>query len=193
MVPFRSDPDDTARLVLDDPPLGAMDAIVKGTSDGIGLLVGIVAMLLVLVALVTLVNLGLGGLPHVGGEPISLQRLFALVLRPVPWLMGIPWSEAATAAQLMATKTVLNEFVAYLDLGSLPPAALDPHARLIMLYALCGFANFGSVGILVGGLGAMIPDRRHEVVTLGLRSLVSGTIATCLSGAVAGIISSMSR
>ena len=173
---------------MPDPPLTAMDAITKGTSDGIGLLVSIAAMLLVLVSLVTLVNIGLADLPHLGGAPISLQRGFAVLFRPIVWLIGVPWNQSEIAAELMATKIVLNEFVAYLNLGGLPVTALDAHARLIMVYAMCGFANFGSVGILIGGLGAMMPERRHEVVGLGLRSLVSGTITTCLSGAVAGLL-----
>ncbi len=188
MVPYATPVEDDARLVLPDPPLTAMDAITKGTSDGIGLLVSIAALLLVLVSLVTLVNIGLADLPHLGGAPISLQRGFAILFRPVVWLIGVPWGQSETAANLMATKVVLNEFVAYLNLGGLPAGALDPHARLIMVYAMCGFANFGSVGILIGGLGAMMPERRHEVVALGLRSLVSGTITTCLSGAVAGLL-----
>jgi CNT family concentrative nucleoside transporter len=117
-----------------------------------------------------------------------LQRVFAWPFRPVMWLIGVPWAETATAAGLMGTKTVLNEFVAYLSLAHLPGDALSAHSRLIVTYALCGFANFGSCGILIGGLGAMIPERRHEVVTLGVRSILSGTLATCASGAVAGLI-----
>lgn len=188
MVPYPTPVEDDAHLVLPAPPLTAMDAITKGTMDGIGLLVSIAALLLVLVALVTLVNFGLAELPHFGGTPVSLQRIFALLFRPMVWLIGVPWDQSASAAGLMATKIVLNEFVAYLNLGALPAGSLDPHARLIMVYAMCGFANFGSVGILIGGLGAMMPERRHEVVALGLRSLVSGTITTCLSGAVAGLL-----
>ena len=166
----------------------AMDAIVKGTTDGIGLLVNIVAMLLVLVALVTLVNQGLALLPDLQGRPATLQGLFGLGFAPVMWAIGLPWSEALTAGGLMGSKTVLNEFVAYLDLAALPPESLGPHSRLIVTYALCGFANFGSLGIMIGGLGAMIPGRQHEVAELGLKSIVSGTIATCLSGAVVGLL-----
>ena len=141
-------------------------------------------MLLVTVAVVALVNMVLGRL--LGG--VTLQELFALVFRPVMWLIGIPWADSAQAAALMGTKTVLNEFVAYVDFAKLPEGALAPQSRLILTYALCGFANFGSLGILVGGLGAMVPERRREVTALGLRSILSGTIATCMSGAIAGLL-----
>jgi concentrative nucleoside transporter, CNT family len=188
MVPFRPNPSAEAQLALPDPPVSAMDAIAKGTGDGIVFLANIIAMLVVLVALVTLVNMMLGLLPAFGGEAVTLQRLFAYAFRPIMWLIGIPASDVAAAAQLMGTKTVLNEFIAYVDLARLPPEALSPHARLIMTYAMCGFANFGSLGILIGGMGAMVPERKQEIVSLGLRSILSGTLATCMSGAVAGML-----
>lgn len=184
MVPFVPS-EDRAEITAGDEPTGAFDALVKGTRDGVAPLVGIVTVLVVAVALVALVNMALGRLP---GD-ITLQGLFALVFRPVMWLIGVPWAESAEAASLMGTKTVLNEFVAYLDLAKLPDGALGPRSRLIVTYALCGFANFGSLGILVGGLGAMVPERRREITELGLRSIVSGTIATCMSGAIAGLLS----
>ena len=184
MVPFAPDPGGEGRMTMQDPPLSMMDALVKGTMDGVRPLVAITATLLVAVALVALVNRVLGGLP---GAP-TLEGLFALPFRPVMWLIGVPWSESATAAALMGSKTVLNEFVAYLNLAKLPVDALSPHARLIVTYALCGFANFGSCGILIGGLSAMAPERRGEIVTLGLRSILSGTMATCTSGALVGLI-----
>jgi len=183
MVPFRPS-EDRAEITVGEGPSGAFDALVKGTRDGVAPLVGIVTVLVVAVALVTLVNMALGRLP--GG--VTLQGLFAFVFRPVMWLIGVPWAESAEAASLMGTKTVLNEFVAYLDLAKLPEGALGPRSRLIVTYALCGFANFGSLGILVGGLGAMVPERRREITELGFRSIVSGTIATCTSGAIAGIL-----
>jgi CNT family concentrative nucleoside transporter len=164
-----------------------MEAIVRGTNDGIGILVAIIATLIVLVALVSLVNLALGLLPH-DGDPITLQRIFAYLFWPILWLIGIPAPELGTASALMGTKTVLNEFVAYLNFSHLPPEALSQHSRLIMTYALCGFANFGSLGILIGGMSAMAPERKHEIVALGLRSILSGTLATLMSGAVAGMI-----
>jgi CNT family concentrative nucleoside transporter len=114
--------------------------------------------------------------------------MFSWPFRPVMWLIGLNWDEAGTAAVLMGTKTVLNEFVAYLNFSALPPDTFAPRSRLIVTYALCGFANFGSLGIVVGGLGAMVPERRHEVVALGMRSILSGTLATCMSGAVAGLL-----
>jgi concentrative nucleoside transporter, CNT family len=171
-----------------DPPVSTLDALVKGTIDGVPVLVGIVATLLVAVALVALINAALGELPHWGDAPVTLQRIFAWPFRPVMWLIGLPWEEAGAAAALMGTKTVLNEFVAYLNLSALPPDTFVPRSRLIVTYALCGFANFGSLGIMIGGLGAMVPDRRHEVVALGLRAILSGTLATCMSGAVAGVL-----
>ena len=184
MVPFGPG-DQAAALTVAAPPAGTMDAIVRGTADGVGPLVAITTTLLVAVALVTLVNMALALLPT-GGEPWTLQQAFALPFRPVMWLIGIPWPETGPAALLMGTKTVLNEFVAYLNLAALPGDALSQRSRVIVTYALCGFANFGSLGILIGGMGAMVPERRAEIVSLGGRSVLSGTIATCLSGAVAG-------
>jgi concentrative nucleoside transporter, CNT family len=188
LVPFG--PGDAAeeRLVIADPPLSALDALVKGTADGIPVLVGIGATLLVAVAFVALINAALGTLPHWGDAAFTLQRIFAWPFRPVMWLLGLSWAEADTAATLMGTKTVLNEFVAYLNFSALPLDTFTPRSRLILTYALCGFANFGSLGIVIGGLGVMIPERRHEVVALGMRSILSGTLATCMSGAVAGVL-----
>jgi concentrative nucleoside transporter, CNT family len=188
MVPFRPNASGEAQLSFPDPPANSMDAIVKGTGDGIGLLVNIVAMLVVIVTLVTLVNLGLSWLPDWSGAPVTLQRVFAFFFQPVMWLIGIPGPETAAAAELMGTKTVLNEFVAYVDLAHLPADALSAHSRLIMTYAMCGFANFGSLGIIIGGMGAMVPERKAEIVALGLRSIFSGTLATCMSGAIVGMI-----
>ena len=176
---------------LADPDMEAsstMDAIVKGTTAGLELLLNIVAMLLVLVALVYLANAILGLFPEIGGARISLQRLLGYLMAPVCWLLGLPWSQAVTAGSLMGTKTVLNELIAYVDLSKLRPDALDPRSRLIMLYAMCGFANFGSLGIMIGGLGVMAPERRGEINALGLKSIVSGTLTTCLMGAIVGVL-----
>jgi CNT family concentrative nucleoside transporter len=146
-------------------------------------------MLIVLIALVHLANAILGLLPDVSGAPITLQRLLGYVMAPVCWLIGIPWREATTAGALMGVKTVLNEFIAYVQLSALPADALSPRSRLIMLYAMCGFANFGSLGIMIGGLATMAPERRDDVVSLGIKSIVSGTLSTCLIGAIVGVLS----
>ena len=163
----------------------AMDAVTLGTLQGLQLLLNIVAMLLVLVALVHLANQLLGLLPQVADAPLSLQRLLGWIMAPVVWLMGIPWAEAQAAGALMGTKTVLNELLAYLELAKLE--TLSPRSQLIMTYAMCGFANLGSLGIMIGGLGTLAPERRAEVVALGMRSIVAGTLATCMTGALVGI------
>jgi CNT family concentrative nucleoside transporter len=165
----------------------SMDAVVKGTMDGLHLLLNIVAMLVVMVALVHLANILIGLLPEVAGKPLTLQRILGSIMAPVVWLFGIPWAEAQTAGYLMGTKTILNELLAFLDLAKLPADALDPRSRLIMTYALSSFANFGSLGILIGGLGSLAPERRDEVAGLGMKALVAGTLATCMTGAVIGI------
>ncbi|HUP94463.1 MAG TPA: nucleoside transporter C-terminal domain-containing protein [Burkholderiales bacterium] len=175
-------------LAVESAAKSSMDAIVRGTADGLALLLNILALLLVLVAIVTLVNIMLAGLPAVGGAPVTLQRALGFLMVPLVWLAGVPWSEAAAAGALMGTKTILNELIAYVDMAALPPAALSERSRIIMTYALCGFANFGSVGILVGGLTSMVPERRDEVLELGVRTLVSGTLATLLTAAIIGLL-----
>jgi CNT family concentrative nucleoside transporter len=189
MVPDERDQHTTAMLGPIEPvAASAMDAIVKGTMVGLELLLNIVAMLIVFVALVHLANAALGLLPDVAGTPITLQRLLGLVMAPVCWLIGIPWAQAEAAGALMGVKTILNELIAYLDMSKLPPDALDPRSRLIMLYALCGFANFGSLGIMIGGLATMAPERRDDIVSLGPKSIVSGTLSTLLMGAIVGLL-----
>jgi CNT family concentrative nucleoside transporter len=167
---------------------GTIDAIVQGTGAGLELLLNIVAMLIVFVALVYLANAVLGLLPDILGSPVTLQRALGWIMAPVCWLMGIPWSQAVTAGGLMGIKTILNELLAYLQLAALPDGALDPRSRVIMLYAMCGFANFGSLGIMIAGLSTMCPPKRGEVVSLGLKSIVSGTLTTCLLGAIVGVL-----
>jgi CNT family concentrative nucleoside transporter len=183
MVPFAPRAGGAA-LDESSRPAGVLDAITRGTADGIGPLVGIASTLLVTVALVSLLNRGLGYV----ADGVTLQGLLGQALRPVLWLIGIPWAETQAAGLLMGTKTVLNELVAYLAMARLPPDALSPASRRIMVFAMCGFANFGSAGIMVGGMGAMLPERRAEIAALGLRSIVSGTLATCMSGAWAGLL-----
>jgi len=187
MIPETSSLSDEA-VALPKEARSSMDAITRGTVTGISLLLNIVAMLIVFVALVHLLNLLLGLLPDLSGRPVTFQRLVGYLMAPVVWLIGIPWSEAVTAGSLMGTKTVLNELLAYLDLAALPKNALAERSRLILIYAMCSFANFGSLGIMIGGMGAMAKERRDEIVALGLRSIVAGTIATCMTGALVGVI-----
>lgn len=167
---------------------GSMDAITRGTLSGLQLLLNIVAMLVVLVALVALVNELLGALPELAGAPLSLERLLGWLMAPLAWLMGVPWAEAVQAGQLMGVKVVLNELVAYVRLAGLEQDALSARSELILTYALCGFANLGSLGIMIGGLGSLVPERRGEVVALGPRSIVAGVLATSMTGAVVGLL-----
>lgn len=177
---------------LKDPETAAsstMDAIVRGTQAGLELFLSITAMLIVLVALVALCNSLLGLLPMMGEAPLSLERMLGWIMAPICWLMGIPWSEAVTAGKLMGIKTVLNELLAYVELSKLDAQTLSERSRLIMIYALCGFANFGSLGIMIAGLSSMAPNRRDEILQLGPKSILSGTLSTCLMGALVGVLS----
>jgi concentrative nucleoside transporter, CNT family len=178
----------SGKLGLEEQSSGVMDAVTKGTMQGVALLINILAMLIVLVALVHLANQIIGLLPAWRGEPFTLQRILGLLMAPVVWLMGVSLGESTTAGALMGTKTILNELIAYLELSLLPEGSLSPRSMLIMTYALCGFANPGSLGIMVGGMATMVPERRSEIIALGLRSVLAGTLATCMTGAVVGIV-----
>jgi CNT family concentrative nucleoside transporter len=166
------------RIELRSEASSSMDALTRGTLDGAQLLLNIVAMLVVFVALVALVNLVIA--------PYTLQGMLGWALAPLAWLAGIPWSEAPAAGALLGTKTVINELVAYIDLSK--STEFSERSRLLLTYALCGFANFGSLGIMIGGLGTMCPERRAEVVALGLKSIVAGTFATCLTAATVALL-----
>jgi len=179
----------------DDEPVGDglrytshMDAITRGTYDGLRLAANVGAMLVVLVSLVALVN-HLMGAVFVAGEPLTLERMMGWVFSPVAWLMGIPWIEAQAAGALLGSKLILNELVAYLLMAGLPEGALSSESLLVMTYALCGFANFGSLGILLGGLATLVPERRDELLAIGPKTLISGTIVTCNTGAVVALVS----
>lgn len=166
----------------------AMDAIVHGTLEGLKLLLNIIALLIVFIAMVSTVNSCLGILPFADGTSLTLQLLLGWLFAPLAWAIGIPWHESAVAGSLLGTKTILNDLVAYLNLSALGPEDLSEQSRLIMTYALCGFANLGSLGIMLEGLGAMAPERREEIVSLGFKSILSGTMATCMTGAVVGLL-----
>jgi len=166
----------------------SMEAVANGTTQGIQLVLNVAAMLIVLVALVALANMILGLFPDLGGAPLTLERIFGWVFAPLAWLIGVPWDEAATAGALLGKKVVLNELLAYSDLARLEAGTLSDRARLIMVYALCGFANLGSLGIMLGGLGTLAPERRGEIVALGVKSLLAGLMATALTGAIVGLM-----
>ena len=187
MVP-PTGPPTAAELEPDQEITSSMDALTQGTLSGLKLFLNIIAMLLVFVAVVHLANALLGLLPNVAGSPLSFERVLGWIMAPICWLMGVPWSEAVTAGSLMGVKTILNEFIAYVQLAALPAEALSERSALIMAYALCGFANFGSLGIMLGGLTTIVPERRTEIVSLGLKSILAGTLATCCTGAVVGIL-----
>ncbi len=187
MVPLEGAPTG-GRIELASEATSSVDAVTRGTLDGAQLLVNIVAMLVVFVALVTLANLMLAWLPQVAGAQVTLQRLLGWLLAPLAWLAGVSWAEAQTAGALLGTKTIINEFVAYLDMTKLAPEALSARSRLLMTYAMCGFANFGSLGIMIGGLATMCPERRGEIVALGVKSIIAGLLATCLTAAIAGLL-----
>lgn len=178
---------DETRIDLQREDANALAAITRGTVEGLQLLLNIVAMLIVFVALVALANMALSLLPPVAGSALSLERMLGWLFAPLAWLIGIPWHEAVTAGGLLGKKTVLNEFLAYIDLAALPEEQLSARSRLLLTYALCGFANFGSLGIMLGGLAPMLPShRREELAQLGLKSVIAGLLATCLTAALVG-------
>lgn len=180
-------PEDTAQA-MPSPYDSPMDALVRGTQDGLVLLLNVIAMLIVFVALVALANAVLGLFPDIANAPLSLERVFSWVFTPFCWMIGIPAGDLAEASRLMGQKTVLNEFIAYLEFAKLPADVLSERSRLIMIYAMSGFANFGSLGIMLGGLMVLAPDRRAEILSLGMRSVLAGTLATGMTGAIVGLV-----
>ncbi len=193
MVPDTKPPtgDDVPLGSIDaeTPPISTLEAITHGTVDGARLVVNIIAMLIVAVAFVSLSNYVLDFLPYVAKTPITLERLFGWLFAPIAWLMGVSdWVQAQIAGQLLGTKLILNELIAYTKLANMPEDALSDRVRLMMTYALCGFANFGGLGIMIGGLTTMVPSRRGEMVQLSMKSLIAGTIANCMTGTMIGIL-----
>jgi concentrative nucleoside transporter, CNT family len=189
MVPDGAPPAsdaEPAEIAIDDPPHSSMDAIAQGTREGIELLVNVTAMLIVIVALVALANKLIGFVTAPLGLELTIEGMLGRLFAPLAWLIGIPWAECAKAGTLLGVKTVLNELIAYLQLGQIPASALSERSRLILTYALCGFANFGSLGIMIGGMVAMVPSRRAEIVSLGAKTIVSGTLSTLMTAAVVG-------
>ncbi|MDC8754315.1 nucleoside transporter C-terminal domain-containing protein [Erythrobacter sp. sf7] len=191
MVP-GTDADKATAVEKDEPGLkyeGSIDAIVKGTMDGMQLFLAVIAVIIVVFALVAMVDQALALLPLVEGDPLTLKRLFGWLLSPFMWLLGVPWAEAQAAGGLMGTKAVLNEYVAYLELAALPAGTLGPRGLLIVTYALCGVANLASVGLLVSTIGTLCPERRAEAAGLGMKSWIAGNLASAMTGAWIGLVS----
>jgi CNT family concentrative nucleoside transporter len=165
-----------------------MDAFATGASDGLKILANIVTMLIAAFALLFLVNAGLGAAPDVAGEKLSIERILGWVFSPIMYMIGVPMGEAAQSGSLMGIKTVLTEFVAFLQLSGEAGEGLSERSSMITAHAICGFANFGSIGILIGGLSIIEPARRTTFLELAWKTLIAGTLATCLSGAVVGAL-----
>jgi len=166
----------------------SIDAIVRGTMDGVQLFLAVIGMIIVIFALVTLADLALALAPTVQGEPLTVRRVFGWIFSPLMWTLGVPWDQTPQAGALMGTKTILNEYVAYMDLAALPQGTLDPRSQLIVTYALCGVANLASVGLLVSTIGTLAPSRRAEAASLGMKSWVAGNMASAMTGAVIGLV-----
>ena len=185
------DQDVEVKAEIQSSAASTMDAITQGTQDGLKLFLNIIAMLIVMVALVSIVNQVLALFPEFLGQPITLERLLGYLFAPVMWLVGVPWAEANIAGSLMGTKVVLNEFLAFLHLSQLPIDTLSEKSRLITVYSLCGFANLGSLGIMIGGLTALVPEKRSDVISLGMKTILSGVLATLLTGAWVGLVTAL--
>lgn len=190
MVPGESGNDTSSAPEFEIPRQYAstMDALTKGAADGVTLLINVIAMLIVMVALVSLVNAILGLLPDVSGATLSLERLLGWIMTPFAWLLGVPWDQAQTVGQLLGIKVILNEFIAYLELAKMGGDALDDRSRMILVYALCGFANLGSLGIMIGGMLSIAPERRGDILNLAPKTILSGMLATSLTGCVVGLL-----
>lgn len=188
MMPSDEKTEDQNKIKESSLYKSTLDALTRGTQDGLNITLSIAALLLVLIAVVALVNFALTGLPLIGGEVISLERIAGWIFSPIAWCMGIPWSEAQLGGSLLGVKTILNEFVAYVKLAGINANDLSEKSRLIMLYALCGFANLSSVGILLSGISAMVPERKDDLISVSGKALVGATLASCFTGLVVGII-----
>jgi CNT family concentrative nucleoside transporter len=176
----------TVRLEVERTDVNVIDAAGRGTGEGLHLALNVGAMLISFLALIALVNAVLHHVP-LGGAPLSLERIFGWVFAPVAWSMGVPWRDAPQIGNLLGTRMALNEFVAYSKLGGLK-AAIDPKSFTIATFALCGFANFSSIGIQIGGIGALAPNRRHDLARLGLRAMFAGTLANFMTATIAGFL-----
>ena len=168
----------------------SVDALIKGTSDGLSIVLNVAATLIVFVALVAMVNAILGMFPTVGGQPVSVERILGVIFAPLAWALGVRWADAPTAGSLLGVKLVLTEFTAFIRMGAIPTGAIDERTRVIMTYALCGFANIASVGINVAGYSVLVPERRAEIMGMVWKAMMAGFLATCLTASVVGAMPS---
>jgi len=188
-VPETGEPETmgTVKLVVEKTDVNVIDAVGRGTTEGLHLALNVGAMLISFLALVALLNAGLGLVGQAFGLELSLQLILGWVFAPIAWALGVPWHDAATVGNLLGTRMVLNEFIAFSQLGPLK-GTLDPNSFTIATFALCGFANFSSIGIQIGGIGALAPERRHDLARLGLRAMLAGTFANFLTATIAGML-----
>jgi len=178
----------TVRLTVERTDVNVIDAAGRGTSEGMHLAMNVIAMLISFVALIALANAILGGVGGWIGRPdLSLQQIFGWVFAPVAWCLGVPWRDAPIVGDLLGTRMVLNEFIAFAKLGPMKDT-LDPRSFTVATFALCGFANFASIGIQIGGIGALVPERRHDLAKLGLRAMFAGTLANFASACIAAML-----
>ena len=167
---------------------GAIDAVVRGAMEGVQLMLAVIGIIITIFALVNLTDQILALAPHVDGAALTLKRMFGWIFSPFMWAIGVPWDQAPAAGALMGTKAILNEYVAYLDLAALPAGTLDPRSALIVTYALAGFANLASIGLLVSTIASLCPERRAEAAGLGVKSWIAGNFATLMTGAMIGLV-----
>jgi CNT family concentrative nucleoside transporter len=192
MIPETGVPETAGRveLKMEQTAVNVIDAAAQGAADGLRLVLNIAAMLIAFLALIALVNGIFGAIhswPHFRWFPQSLQQVFGVIFAPVAWLLGVKWNDCSSIGQLLGTRLVLNEFVAFIDLGKIK-AQLEPKSFIIATYALCGFANFSSIAIQIGGIGALAPNRKSDLARLGMRAVAAGTMANFMSACVAGIL-----
>lgn len=188
MVPADAAESDSAAAEPEVHYDDTMDAILRGTTEGVQLVLAVIGTIIVIFALVNLTDQILASLPLVEGTPVTLRRLFGWLFAPFMWAIGVPWREAASAGALMGTKTILNEYVAYLQFAQVPAGTFSPRSALIVTYALCSVANLASVGLLVTTIGTLAPARRREAAQLGMKSWLAGNLASGMCGAVIGLV-----
>jgi len=188
MVPETEEPETagTVKLNIEKTDVNVIDAASRGTGEGLHLALNVGAMLISFIALIALFNTIIGVIP-VGGAPLSMERIFGFLFAPVAWAMGVPWKDCANIGNLLGTRLVLNEFIAYSKLGTLKEI-LDPRSFTIATFALCGFANFSSIGIQIGGIGALVPERRHDLARLGFRAVMCGTLANFMTASIVSLM-----